>query len=116
MNTHDIDDTAKPEPKGPSTEDLTRVTTHDDGRFIRTAIQPQLGGEGGGSIDILGRDGERVCQINIFTYDHGAVIVDVIDVDRRYDNKRALVDPGGEHRQPGVPVHYLVSADFRNAS
>lgn len=60
-------------------------------------------------------EGHVILQVNTTYYADGAVICDVIDVERQYDDKRALVDPASARRSV-VPFTYLVSADMRHAS
>lgn len=96
----------------PAEDARTHVTTHDDGTFLRTAIQPNGGPRSGqGSIDVLGHNGERLCQLNVFTYENGNVIVDTIDVDDRYEERNALTfrDGGREF----LPTDKVISADLR---
>jgi hypothetical protein len=94
----------------------TQITTHDDGKFIRTAlvIEPKEGKSG--SVDIVTKDGKRLCQINLFAYEDGSLIVDVIDVDDRYKIRRALVFSDGERRSIDVGNGNLVSVDFKGVA
>lgn len=89
----------------------TRTTTYDDSTFVRTALIAE--GEGG-SVDVVTADGRRLCQINIFwSVEDESLIVDVIDVDDRYEDRKAVVFPkkGGPGRI--VKSRSIVSADFR---
>ena len=99
---------------------LTETSTHDDGRFVRTALV--LGGAGaeggrdeGGSIDVIDKvTGVRLCQINLVALRGGGIIVDVIDVEKRHATRRALAFSQTERRIVEVPEGgTLVSVDFR---
>lgn len=95
-----------------STEAITPTTTHDDGTFIRTAIVvvPTAGDKG--SVAIVTPDGTRLALVNIFAYDSGNLVVDVIDVDERFGKRAALTFIDGQrHRLEGNKV---ISADFRD--
>jgi hypothetical protein len=103
-----------------SREAHTKTTTHDDGKFIRTAIVCEGGNTG--SIDLVTADGIRLGQINIsFLPERSSVggepeclIVDVIDVDERYEKRRALAFSNKERKILDVPEGgKLVSVDFR---
>jgi len=93
----------------------SHVTTHDDGRFIRTAIVIQ---EEGTSFDLVDKFGKRLAVVNGFVYrndDDNAVnhiIVDVIDVDDNFSKKFALTFHDGARRFADTNGN-LVSADFR---
>lgn len=94
-----------------SNDAQTTTTTHDDGRHLRTALVADTGNDGG-SIAIVDRNGTRLALINLFVYDNGNLIVDVIDVDDRYNTRNALTFVDG-HRQ-FLPASKVISADFRN--
>jgi hypothetical protein len=87
----------------------TETTTYTDAKGgTRTALV-------NGSYDVVDADGERVLQINVFTYpaDRSA-IVDVIDVDNLFEDKCALTDPGSARTDKvRAPFAFLVSADLR---
>ena len=89
----------------------TKTTTFDDGTFLRTALvvyDPHVG-----SIDVLDKRGNRVCQINIFVGEN-SLIVDVLDVDKRFPHKRALCFSKQERRaMETFEESSLVSVDFR---
>lgn len=102
------------------------ITTRKDPRdgFTRTAIVVEGGDTG--SIDLVTPDGKRVAQVNISYMpsagDEGAkeecLIVDVIDVDDVFPDRRALVfNPKSRTRArivTKVPkCTNLVSTDFR---
>lgn len=87
----------------------TKTTTYDDGEFTRLAIVVDVGSEAG-SVDVVDASGKRLCQINLFAYTD-ALIVDVIDVDNRYTDRRALTFRNGTRE--AVPADKLVSVDFR---
>jgi hypothetical protein len=99
----------------------TPTSTFDDGTFVRTAIV--LRGDNGeeGSLDVVDRDGKRIAQINLFWTpddDEGRahLMADVIDVDGRFTERRALVFSPRERRQLQVPEGgNLVGVDFRSA-
>jgi predicted amidohydrolase len=91
----------------------TQVTEHDDGSFIRTAlvIDPN---DNGGSVDIVDVDGKLLARVNVFLSARGSkeetLMVDVIDVDRRYTVRRGLGFVRGERRM--IEVGDLVGAHF----
>jgi len=94
----------------------TKTTTHDDGKFVRTALV--IGpGQDGGSVDVLDPSGHFLARINLFT--HGKddpdglwFAVDVIDMEDQFNYKRALIfEDGG--RQDMETTGNLVAADFR---
>lgn len=98
----------------------TPTTTYDDGKFVRTAL---VVGEGEyGSVDVVcARTGKRLCQLNVF-YEpkaadgaEDALMVDVIDVEKRYPARRALVFSRTKGRSHiNVPEDgNLVGVDFR---
>lgn len=91
----------------------TPTSTYDDGTFTRTALVMTTGETG--SVDVCLPDGTRLCQINVSVCDGGDVlIVDTIDVDRRYSVKRALTFSTEKREIVNVPTGgTLVSADFR---
>lgn len=93
-----------------STNAHTHVTTHDDGKFIRTALVA-VPGQDSGSIAIVNPEGKRFALINVFLYEDGTLIVDVIDSDERYEARRALVFNDGQRQS--LPAAKVVSADFR---
>jgi hypothetical protein len=98
----------------------TKTTTHDDSAFVRTALVVGSAGDGGGSVDVVTADGQRVCQINVSVFfgknacaDRGAgVIVDVVDVDGLFRNRRALAFPVLGAPAVEVEAGAIVSADF----
>lgn len=104
--------------KPPAKDATTKVATFASERFKRTALV--IGAkQDDGSVDVLRKDGTRIAQINIF-YGEGDgrkdgefLIVDVIDVDKRFPVRRALVF--ANHKQQSIEVGdgNLVSADFR---
>lgn len=89
--------------------------------FCRTALI--VDDPNAGSVDVvvfIGGKMVRVCQINISIGEVGTseeyLIVDTIDVDRRYDKRRALVFPEEGAGSMEMPANALVSADFRKGS
>ena len=99
----------------PSSDAATATTTHDDGTFIRTAL---VCDHHNGSVDLVAADGTRLAQVNIFyasnSDGHECLIVDVIDVDKRYSNLRALAFSNEKREIVNVPPGgNLVSVDFR---
>lgn len=92
-------------PLAPESRDaFTPTTTFDDGRFQRTAIvvydssHPADFADKQGSVDVVRIvDGkvQRLAQINLFhavnSDGQELLMVDVIDVDKRYPTRRALV-------------------------
>jgi len=93
----------------------TKITIFDDGHFVRTAIV--VDDANVGSIDVVDKSGQRVCQINVFVGEL-SVVVDVIDIDKRFPQKRALcfTNQGyGENRRilDAFKTSSLVSVDFR---
>lgn len=90
---------------------LTPTTTNDDGKFIRTAI---VAGGDAGSVAIVDSDGNRLALLNLFFYpDTDSLIVDVIDVDERYNTRAALTFNDGQ-REFHNTAGKVVSTDFRN--
>jgi UDP-glucose 4-epimerase len=91
----------------------TRTTTFDDGTFLRTAIVVDEAHVG--SLDVVDKTGKRICQVNIFVGEEsGSLIVDVIDVERRFANKRALAFAGHDRRDmEAFDTSSLISVDFR---
>lgn len=89
----------------------TPVSTHDDGKFIRTAlvVRPDAGDEG--SVAIVDPEGNRLALLNLFVYDNGNLIVDVIDVDERFANRTALAFR--DSRRESLAAGKVVSVDFR---
>ena len=94
---------------------ISEVTTYDDGKFERTAIIIE---EGGVSFDLLDKFGNRVAQINAFSYfsehdpkrlDH--VIIDVIDIDKRFGDNCALTFTDGMRKY--LEASNLVSVDLK---
>lgn len=105
-------------PAKKSKDAYTKINVYDDGTFIRTALV--IGTGDTGSVDIVDSEGVRLAQVNIslvrgHAEDGGEVlIVDTIDVDKRYDSKRALVFSPTSRAHSDVPEGgSLVSADFR---
>jgi hypothetical protein len=106
-------------PAVPQSKDaFTQTAVYDDGTFIRTALV--IGTGDTGSIDLVDSEGVRIAQVNIslvrgYVEDGGEVlIVDTIDVDKRYARKMALCFSNGERRMLNVPEGgSLISADFR---
>lgn len=106
----------------PTKDATTKTTTYTTEGFKRTALV--LGTKpDDGSIDVLDRNGKRLCQINIFHLqpsesDGEGLIVDVIEVENRFSIRRALVfvkTKQGEIKREIVDVGQgsVVSADFR---
>lgn len=95
----------------------TTHTTHDDGKFVRTALvlgeSSEIGGSGGGSISIVNDKGERIALLNLFTNeDNSWFAVDVIDVDKKFDKHAALTFKDGLQQRLDN-ANGLVAADFR---
>lgn len=85
----------------------SKLTTYDDGKFVRTAIVVT----DTSSIDVLNEKGERIGQVNLFTQEgRNILMVDVIDVEDRYTDRRAI----GFYK--GTPKHVkagkVVAAHF----
>ncbi len=93
-----------------STASLTATTTHDDGSFVRTALVAIPGGDSG-SVAIVNPEGKRFALVNVFLYEDGTLIVDVIDTDEQYEKRRALVFNDGQRQS--LPAGKVISADFR---
>lgn len=86
-----------------------KVTTYDDGKWVRTAIVVP---ENGVSFDLVDSSGKRIAEINAFVYDESThLIVDVIDKDDLFDSNRALTFDNGERYS--IPALHIVSADFK---
>ena len=97
-----------------SKETKTTISEHDDGRWIRTALVIS-GGESrkGGSVAIVNEVGERIALLNIFTSeDNDWFAIDVIDIEERYSNRRALVFDNGTRQDLQAPTT-LIGVDFR---
>lgn len=90
----------------------THVTTHDDGTFVRTALVVRPSADDEGSIAIVDPEGNRLALLNLFVYDNGNLIVDVIDVDERFGKRTALTFVGG--RRQALDGAKVISADFRD--
>jgi len=90
---------------------FTKTGVHDDGQWIRTAV---VVGEGkGGSIAVVNPQGKRIALLNIFTSeDNDWFAVDVIDVDKQFANRRALVFDNGTRQDMQAPTT-LIGVDFR---
>jgi hypothetical protein len=88
----------------------TPVTTTDDSAFIRTALIIKTSEHG--SVDVLDGEGKRVAQVNIFLSDE-ALIVDVIDVEGIWPERRALTFRSPTNREHIENAGTIVSADFR---
>jgi hypothetical protein len=109
--------TKKAAPKNPdATATIQTRKDHDDG-FTRTALVLDKGGP---SVDLVTPDGRRVAQINIsysVSKEDGGeeyLIVDVIDVDKRFPQRRALhFTDQTRHCADLGPDANLVSTDFR---
>ena len=89
------------------------ITTHDDGRWIHTAIVAAPGDTG--SLAVVDQNGVRLAGIHIsYLPDDESgetLIVDVIDVDERYSSHRMLGFANG--KRTIVDVSRLTSVDFR---
>jgi hypothetical protein len=99
---------------------LTKTTTHDDGSFVRTALVIENDKyDNVGSIVLVNKSGKRIAMLNISynAMSHKGeeyLIVDVIDVDRRFDNRRALGFSNTERTEMHAPKDgKLISVDFR---
>ena len=89
----------------------TKTTTFDDGAFLRTALVVDEAHVG--SIDVVDKRGKRLGQINIFVGED-SLIVDVLDIEKRFPNKRALAFTRHSSRDmDAFPESTLVSVDFR---
>ena len=110
-----------PVPHMPSDADMSdapkdsqaTVTTHTTGHSEQcTAIVLTAGGS---SVPLffVDPDGNVLFQLNSMLFDDGHVIVDLIDVERQFSDKRALCDPGSSRDTPRPSFDYLVSADLQ---
>lgn len=106
-------------PTGAAKDAQTKTTTREDPEdgFVRTALV--IDGAKTGSVDVVDSTGKRVCQINI-SYSAGKkddeeyLIVDVIDVDDLFPERRALhFTDKRRHAMDLGPDANLVSTDFR---
>jgi uncharacterized protein YfaP (DUF2135 family) len=91
----------------------TPTTTYDDGKFNRTAI---VIAPGTASIDLVTPDGKLLARMNIVAppSDDSALIVDVVDVEGRYNTKRALCFSQVDRSSCVAPKGArLISVDFR---
>lgn len=94
-----------------STDAQTKITTYDDGTFIRTAVVSDP--ESGRSIDVVDKDGKRLAQINIFR-SNDAFMVDVIDVDDQF-TERKVIGWGAGGRGTHTPTNKVAAVDFRKS-
>ena len=90
----------------------THVTTHDDGTFIRTALVVRPKAEDEGSVAIVDPEGNRLALINLFAYENGNLVVDVIDADERFGRRAALTFIDGQRHS--LDAAKVISADFRD--
>lgn len=94
----------------------TRVTTRDDGQFVRTAIVINLKRDGerqGGSLDVVDQDGNFLVQI-VISAGEDFIIVDTIDVEKRYPKRAAIAFPNKQQKRITIDDKgTIVSADFR---
>ena len=83
---------ATPKRKKKESKDAqTPTTTFDSDGFVRTAIRLKKLGECG-SIDVLDHEGRRLAQLNLYVVEDGETFMcDVIDVDERFKNRRAII-------------------------
>ena len=88
-----------------SKDATSTVTTHDDGKYTRSAI---VADKSCNSLDVVDKDGKRVAQSNIFLAADGSLIVDVIDVERVYTHKLALTFDEGQRSVLDVGAGTLV--------
>jgi len=94
-----------------SKDAYTKISVHDDGTFVRTALVANGGDTG--SIDLVDAKGVRLAQVNIsllrgHAEDGGeCLIVDVIDVDRRYSRR------GYSGRYSSPPKHSQFASHSR---
>lgn len=90
----------------------TEVSTHDDGRFVRTAIVVP----DSASFDLIDANGKRLALINVFHYEKAEgreVSIDVIDADKNHEGKvEALTYSDGQRVFTGSSGN-LVAALFR---
>ena len=108
----------QPKPPEPVRDAQTPVTTYNDGKFILTALV--MKGEGTGSIAILDANGRRLAEVNISYLpectdpNEEVLIVDVIDVEKRWTRKAGLVFNNHQRQRLELDApSNLVSADFR---
>jgi len=93
----------------------TKITTHDDGKFERTAIVLD-GDKAAGSVDVLDAEGKLLVRLNLFgkQSDDGTpwFAVDVIDIAERFTSRRGLIFNDGcmADIEADGP---LVAVDFR---
>lgn len=98
--------------KKKSVDAFTKTTTFDDGTFVRTALVVE--GPGVGSIDLVNKAGKRIAQVNI-SYSPNCLIVDVIDVDKKFKQRRFHAFSNNERKDVDFPKDgKLGSVDFRN--
>lgn len=89
------------------------VTEEQRVMAVRTALVISPGDTG--SVDVLDKDGKRLCQLNISHSPNAAdgedwFNVDVIDVDERFEKRRALSFSHGERTEMAVPKGGLIVA------
>jgi hypothetical protein len=95
-----------------STDATTPTTTHDDGTFVRTAIVVEPHADNKGSVAIVSPNGTRLALVNIFAYENGNLVVDVIDTDERFGKRAALTFIDGQRHS--LDAAKVISADFRD--
>lgn len=97
-----------------SEQALTQMTTHDDGKYVRTALV--IGGDAqGGSVDVLSPDGEFLVRLNLFTKDDSEGLwfaLDCIDIEQKFQTRRALTFDNGCRHDVATEGN-LVATDFR---
>src|SRR5262245_19155373 len=88
------------------------LSTHDDGKHVRTAIVMVGGSRTGGSIDVVTPDGELLVRINMFTNEEFSwFAADVIELDDRFNKRNAITFSDG--KRTFSPAMRLVATDFR---
>lgn len=116
MMHHDCDNRGGACLKCRNLDATTRTTTRMDrvDGFTRTALVI-TGESGSGSVDLVDVEGKRLAQVNVF-HDPatGHLMIDVIDVDKLYTRRRALVFSPTSRAHLDVPEGgNLVGVDFQ---
>jgi hypothetical protein len=91
------------------TPTTTRYEPNDG--FVRTALH--VTSSAVGSVDVLDKSGAFMVRINVFVTEDGTTMVDVIDTEEQFTERRALTFSRNERRHIEVPPGgNLVAAHF----
>ena len=94
-----------------SIDSRATIGTHDDGKFVRTAIKV----DHTSSLQVLDDEGKVVAQVNIFLQKGKFLVVDVIDTEKVWTEPRAVAFSQKERATVRAPEGgRLVSAHFES--